>query len=232
MPRTAARERGGDAKRTTALALRSDPRLPRPKEPALPSADHPPLTCNLALIGGRGCGKSSVSKRLARRNKHFLLFSLDALIRYERGGVAIPEIVEREGWPGFRELEFEVVKRVTSFPAGALVDCGGGVVVDLDAEGREVFSERKVEALRRSCRVVYLDRDIEVLRRKVEGDANRPALSNTESFVQIMERRDPWYRRAAHHVVECGDKTKPEITEEVLHWFYDEIGVPYLLEDD
>jgi len=191
------------------------------------SSDHPALTRNLALIGGRGCGKSSVSKRLARRNKNFMLFSLDALIRYERGGITIPELVEREGWGGFRELEFEVVKRVSAFPGGALLDCGGGVVVDLDASASEIFSDRKVEALRRSCLIVYLTRDVEYLRRRIEGDSNRPVLSNDEGFTEIMKRRDPWYRAAAHHVIQCDDLSKPEITEAVLHWFCDEIGVEY-----
>lgn len=191
------------------------------------SADHPELSRNLALIGGRGCGKSSVSKRLARRNKNFMLFSLDALIRYERGGISIPELVEREGWAGFRELEYQVVKRVAAFPCGALVDCGGGVVVDLDASGSEVLSDRKVEALRSSCRVVYLSRDFEYLRLRVEGDSNRPSLSGDESFVEILERRDPWYRAAAHHVLPCDGMTKQEITEAVLSWFYGELGVAY-----
>ena len=44
---------------------------------------HPDLNRNLVLIGGRGCGKSSVAKRLVRLNRNFMLFSLDALIRYE-----------------------------------------------------------------------------------------------------------------------------------------------------
>lgn len=189
------------------------------------STEHPELSRNLALIGGRGCGKSSVSKRLARHNKHFTLFSTDALIRYERGGRSIPEIVEREGWAGFRQLEFEVVERVAAFPGGALVDCGGGVVVDLDASGNEVFSERKVEALRRSCAIVYLERDPEYLRAKVEGDHNRPSLSDRESFLEILERRDPWYRAAAHHVLPSDGLSKPEITEAILHWFYRQIGV-------
>ena len=47
--------------------------------------EHPELAKNLVLIGGRGCGKSSVAKRLARCNRHFMLFSLDAMIRYEAG---------------------------------------------------------------------------------------------------------------------------------------------------
>ena len=40
-------------------------------------------TQNLVLIGGRGSGKSALSRRILRANKHFTLFSLDALIRYE-----------------------------------------------------------------------------------------------------------------------------------------------------
>jgi shikimate kinase len=192
-----------------------------------PSSEHPDLSRSLALIGGRGCGKSSVSKRLARRNKNFMLFSVDALIRYERGGITIPQIIERDGWAGFRELEYEVVNRLAAFESGALIDCGGGVVVDLDGAGREVYSERKVAALGRSSLIVYLSRDFAYLRGRIEGDENRPSLSSTEDFVELMERRDPWYRRAADHVIDCNDKTKLEIAEEVLHWFYDEIGVEY-----
>ena len=207
--------------------------MPSEESPRLSTrTPHPDLPRNLALIGGRGCGKSSVSKRLARRNRNFMLFSLDALIRYERGGIPIPEIVSKEGWGGFRELEYEVVRRVTAFEGGALIDCGGGVVVDLDSEGREIYSERKVDALRQTGFLVYLARDIEYLRGRVEGDENRPALSQTEDFLTIMERRDPWYRRAADIVIDCDDRSKPDVADEVLRWYYDQIGAEYTPETD
>ncbi|MGH0035112.1 MAG: shikimate kinase [Myxococcota bacterium] len=186
---------------------------------------HSELRSNLALIGGRGCGKSSIAKRLARRNRHFMLFCLDALIRYEAGGRSIPEIVASQGWPGFRDLEFDVVQKVSGFRDSALLDCGGGVVVDLDASGQEVFSERKVDALRAHARVVYLERDPDYLERRVGIDPNRPALSETRTFREILEQRDPWYRRAAHLTLECGDLSKSELTERILRWFYDETGV-------
>lgn len=192
---------------------------------------HPELTRNLALIGGRGSGKSSVSKRLARRNRNFMLFSLDALIRYERGGLTIPEIVEKEGWTGFRDVEYEVVRRVAAFESGALIDCGGGVVVDLDARGAEVYSKRKIKALKRTGLIVYLARDFEYLRERIEGDAGRPSLSSTESFIEIMERRDPWYRRAADWVIECDGIEKEEITEKLLREFYRRTGVEDVREE-
>ena len=182
--------------------------------------EHPPLSKNLVLIGGRGCGKSSLAKRLARSNRHFMLFSLDALVRYEATGAKISEIVAREGWPGFRARELAVVEKVAAIAGGALIDTGGGVVVELDSDGRERYSARKVDALRKHGRVVYLHRPIEYLERRAYHDAGRPLLSADESFRQIMKRRDAWYRRAADHVMECGVRSKNTLALEILRWFY------------
>ena len=186
---------------------------------------HPELERNLILIGGRGCGKSSTSKRIARRNRNFMLFSTDALVRYEAGAATIPEIVEREGWEGFRDLEFRVVEKLAAFSGGALIDGGGGVVVDLDENGEERFSRRKVEALRRSGLVVYLSRDPAYLEERILGDPNRPSLSASSPFKEIMDRRDPWYREAADLVIDCADHSKTEIAEQIIQWFYAELGV-------
>ena len=181
--------------------------------------EHPALQQNLALIGGRGCGKSSVARQLAAANRNFQLLSLDLLIRYELGGRTIPEIVEREGWSGFRESEYRVLERAVAFEGGALLDCGGGIVVDLDSAGREQRSERKVELLRKRCLVVYLQRDTRYLEAEIGADANRPPLSGEASFDEIMQRRDPWYRSAAHWVLECGERSNAAVAEAVLAEF-------------
>ena len=45
--------------------------------------------------------------------------------------------------------------------------------------------------------VVFIKRDVDYLASKIAGDANRPSLSETNSFKEIMARREPWYERAA-----------------------------------
>lgn len=178
-----------------------------------------PLKLNLVLIGGRGSGKSSIARRIYREYGELEHLSLDTLIRYEAKGEDIPAIVEERGWRGFRELEYQVVKKAASFKGGALIDCGGGVIVDLDDRGEEVFSERKAKALRSTGVVFYLEREPKYLFERIGDDPNRPALSAEKSFIEIMKRRDPFYRRMAHHTIRCGSRKKREIMDEVLELY-------------
>ena len=185
---------------------------------------HPEVRRNLVLVGGRGCGKTSISKRVSLANRGFVLFSLDALIRYEAHGATIPGIVQERGWAGFRQLEYEVLEKVTQIDRGLILDCGGGIVVDLDDQGEEIYSERKVERLRANGIVIYLRRDPEYLAGRIAGDGNRPDLSESKSFLEIMERREPWYCEAAHHVMDCDGLSKLDVANEVLKLFYRETG--------
>ena len=189
---------------------------------------------NLILIGGRGCGKSSVCRRIQAFDKRFKTFVLDDLIVYE-AGMSIPAIVEAHGWRYFRDLEYKVCQKAASaFDGWTLIDAGGGVVVDLDENGNEMYSERKVEALKANGgKVVFLDRDIEYLCRRIAGDSNRPDLSATASFTEIMERRHPCYSRAADIIIDVGrsadDNERPlmkkkRIASRVLRWYYDVVG--------
>ena len=66
----------------------------------------------------------------------FSLYSLDDII-VESSGMSIPRMVQDFGWRHFREVEFEVCKRVALLcdRGWCLIDAGGGVVVDLDDDG-------------------------------------------------------------------------------------------------
>jgi len=203
---------------------------------------------NLVLIGGRGCGKSSIARRVALAERRFVPLAMDDLICYEGGGRTIPAMVEADGWGAFRDVEHVVAQKCGAFDAWALIDAGGGVVVDLDAGGGEVFSTRKLDALRgaHGALIVYVERDVEYLSGRVAGDANRPDLSAVQSFEQIVRRREPWYLQFCDAVLDGrgvprgssrgGDKRqqqqpgkkvpkKDALAEALLEYYYWETGV-------
>ena len=187
------------------------------------SADFKPA--NLVLIGGRGCGKSSISRRIASLDSRWTLLSVDQLIRYEADGATVADIVAASGWSRFRDLEYLALTKAAALPEWALIDAGGGAIVDVGPDGCEFFSERKAETMRRNAVVCYVKRDVRYLQTRLAKkaassstgvDAGRPSLSATESFEAVMARRSPWYEAVAHVVIEGCEKDGSPREKEVL----------------
>lgn len=178
---------------------------------------------NLALIGMRGVGKSNISRRLAFLTKRPVL-STDLLIEYETG-MTIPEFVHHHGWTTFRTRELAVVERIGAMDR-VIVDCGGGVIVDREPDtGQEVFSDRKVAALRDRGPVVWLRGDIDRLAAKTATDPNRPPLDAQRDAAEIMRRREPFYERAADVVVDVEGRKRSIMALDLALQFAPELGL-------
>lgn len=178
---------------------------------------------NIVLIGMRGAGKSKISRHLSVMTKRDVLSS-DLLIQYDNGGRSIAEIIADHGgdWRKFRDMEFATLQKMTRLD-GAIMDCGGGVVVDLDAEGEEIYSERKIALLKESGTIIWLKGDIKRLAAKTKGDAKRPSLDDKKSAEDIMNRRLPFYEKAADIVVDIEGKSRKELAKELYARLYNDL---------
>ncbi len=150
---------------------------------------------------------------LAKRS----VLSTDLLIEYENDGKPIAQIITglKGGWRDFRDLEYKVVKRATRLD-GIILDCGGGVIVDLDENGDEVFSERKVALLKKSGTVIWLKGDIARLAKKTRGDERRPNLDQRQDIEAIMRRRLPFYKRAADLTFDINGRKRTELADAIF----------------
>lgn len=167
---------------------------------------------NIVLIGMRGVGKTNIARRVCLLTKRPVM-STDVLVEYETGA-AIPQFVAQKGWEAFREAEYDVLVKLRAMD-GLIIDAGGGIVVDLDEDGQEVFSTRKVDLLRSNGTIVFLSGDIERLAKKVAGDPRRPALDARTSAADLMRTRLPFYQRAADWTIDVEGRQRDQIADEI-----------------
>jgi shikimate kinase len=162
---------------------------------------------NIVLIGYRGTGKSEVGHLLARRLGRTLV-GMDAEI-VTSAGMSIPEIVEKHGWPAFRDMESAEARKLSEMD-NLVVDTGGGVIE----------RPENVEVLRKNARVFWLKASVGTIVARIEGDTQRPSLTAgktfTEEVAEVLARRSSLYRGAAHHEIETDALTPEQVADEII----------------
>ena len=153
------------------------------------------------LVGARACGKTTVGKALAKKLK--LPFADTDQHLLDNAGRSVDQIVEAEGWAGFRQRESAALREVTNARThGGVISTGGGMVL---AEANRVF-------MRQYGMVVFLDAPVEVLAERLGRNplsSQRPSLTGkgqVEEIGDVLKERRPLYEAAAHHIV---DATRP-----------------------
>jgi shikimate kinase len=162
---------------------------------------------NIVLIGYRGAGKSAVGEILSGR-LGMPCVAMDAEI-VRKAGMSIPEIVEKYGWEKFRELESNEARELAGRD-GIIIDTGGGVV---ERSGN-------VEILRRNARVFWLLASAETIVSRIRSGSERPALSPgktfTEEVSEVLARRTPLYRDAAHNTIDTDGSTPEQVADRIV----------------
>jgi len=162
---------------------------------------------NIVLIGYRGTGKSVVGKILARR-LNMTYVGMDAEI-IKQAGMPIPQIVEKYDWPGFRDMETRVALDLAGRD-NLIVDTGGGVIERPD----------NIPALQKNGRIFWLKATVATIVRRIQGDDQRPALTEGQSFTEevaeVLGKRRAKYKSAAHHEIDTDTLTPEEVAQEIL----------------
>lgn len=162
---------------------------------------------NIVLIGYRGTGKSAVSSIVAEK-LGMEIISMDAEI-VRLAGRPIPQIVEEEGWPGFRDRESALAAELSKRD-GLIIDCGGGIIE----------RPENIEALKKNGQVFWLKSSVDTIVRRIEGDTQRPSLTKgrtfTEEVSEVLAVRTPKYSAAADFEVDTDTVTPLQVAEVIL----------------
>lgn len=136
------------------------------------------------IIGMPGSGKTTIAKHLAKA-LDYTYIDLDGIIEKD-ALMYIEEIFEKYGEKKFRELETKALKSIQEDKA--VISCGGGIVTK---KANKAF----MDGLK-----LYLDTDIEVIRKRLENDYQRPLLKKT-TLDQLFDERFLQYQDFADVII-------------------------------
>ena len=152
---------------------------------------------NIVLIGMPTSGKTTVGQLLSQRTgKTFM--DTDAMVE-QAVGMTIPAYFTAEGESAFRQREQEAVAAAAG-AGGRVIATGGGVIL----------REENLHALRRSGRLVFLDRSLD----KLTAAADRPLSADTDALRCRYAERYDLYCAAADLRVD-GDGTPEETAAQI-----------------
>ena len=158
---------------------------------------------NIVLIGMAGAGKSTVGPELARMLERPFL-DVDQVMELERG-MALQQILEREGRAGFRAFEEQILLGLAL--RGHVIATGGSAV----------YSWAGMEHLRASSCLVLLDVELGELEARVSNIATRGLVRQDEqSFASLYREREPLYRQYAHWSIDCSGKSLTSICHSIV----------------
>ncbi|MFA5352863.1 MAG: shikimate kinase [Thermodesulfovibrionales bacterium] len=160
---------------------------------------------NIVLTGFMGTGKTEVGKILAVRLGYSLI-DADSEIEREQG-VTITEIFQRSGEAGFRDIEADVIRRLSERER-TVISTGGGAVL----------RQENMDNLRKKGVIVCLTASAEAIYNRICTDTGRPLLQVEDPKAKISELlafRKPFYEKA-DIMIDTEGKTPGEVAEEIM----------------
>lgn len=139
----------------------------------------------LFLIGMPGSGKTTIARHLAKA-LDYQYIDLDGMIEKE-ALMFVEEIFETHGEKTFRRLETEALMHLPK-DEDIVVACGGGIVID-----------KKNKDLMKGL-TFYLDTDIDVIKKRLASDYQRPLLLK-KTLEQLFDERYLKYQDFADVII-------------------------------
>jgi len=163
------------------------------------------MTKNIVLTGFMGTGKTEVGRLLARR-LGYALVDVDDEIEKEQH-MKISDIFSRLGEPAFRDIESEMIKRLSSGDR-VIISTGGGAVL----------RQENIDCLRTNGIIVCLTASAETIFHRIKRNDDRPLLKvddPLEKIKELLASRRHCYEKADVSV-DTEKKTPSEVAGEII----------------
>lgn len=161
------------------------------------------MKSNIILIGMPGCGKSTCGV-LAAKSLLKNFFDTDLLIQNLEGDT-LQHILDEKGTEYFKAAEENAVLSLNI--DGTVIATGGSVV----------YSERAMEHLKKTGKVVYLHLSYETMEKRLKNIKTRGVvLGKNRTLRDMYDERLSLYNRYADAVICCDNCTIEQTVEKIV----------------
>ena len=168
---------------------------------------------NIALIGFRGTGKTTTAKLLAKSLDKKLVSTDEEIIKKTK--LNIPKFVESYGWDKFREVESEVIERISDLDE-CVFDTGGG----------SIMRNENIINLKKNGLIILLTADLKTIVDRIKNKKDRPSLTKKsflEEIKDMMDEREHGYKNAADFAIDTSKLSPEEICNLIKHYIQMEL---------
>ncbi len=158
---------------------------------------------NIVLLGMRGAGKSSIAVKLGIKLNKKVVDTDREIEKITK--LRIIDIVKRYGWKKFRQIEKNVINKISKRKK-IIISTGGGVVLD----------NNNIINLRKNGFCIYLSSTLKNLRSRILMNDERPSISGNSIILelpQLLKERRPLYMKASDIIFDKHDKRSNKRTE-------------------
>lgn len=139
---------------------------------------------NIVLIGMPSCGKTKLGKLTSMALGRELVDTDNEIVQVIKGNIS--NYILEYGEPAFRQVEKEVIDRISK-KSGIVIATGGGAVLDIE----------NVLKLKQNGKLFFINRSLE----KLEATSSRPLSSSKELLEKRYNERLPIYKRCADVII-------------------------------
>lgn len=167
---------------------------------------------NIAIIGFRGAGKTTISNILSRKLGKKLVSTDEEIERKIKTG--IERFVKKSGWDKFREIESEVIEHISDLDE-CVFDTGGGIVM----------RNENIINLKKNSLIILLTADINTLTERLK-QSRRPALTKKgylDEINDILKEREQRYKNAADYTIDTSRINPEEACDLIMHYIQMEL---------
>lgn len=160
----------------------------------------------LFVIGLPGCGKTALSKMLAK-HLNYNFYDMDLMIE-EKEKIKISEIFEKHGEKYFREKESKLLENLSKLN-NAVISTGGGIVL----------AKKNRSVMKKNGKTIFINRTPSIILKNIDV-RERPLLAKDKNkLIELSKERELLYRDTADIIF--NHDTWEENIEDTFNIFYD-----------